>query len=204
MSTLFTSRQRRSTALAGGIVLTLFTSCSRPPAAPPQNQPAQPATVSGEPTPAPAPTTPAVAPPANAPTAPPIPVKPRPPKVKGHHLRSVPPEGARFWGKKKLGETRVTLERPRDSGPVDFVIRNDGYFPLHTRAYTFHNDTVYARLTKLEDRMTLFGAKHDATTQLPAAPPGSDPGTASPHLRAPRHRRRAGTGTHAPAPPPAQ
>jgi hypothetical protein len=28
--------------------------------------------------------------------------------------------------------------------------------------------------------MTLFGAKHDAVTQLPAPPPGSDPGALPP------------------------
>ena len=88
-----------------------------------------------------------------------------------------------FWGKKKLGETPVTLERPRDSGPVDLVVRADGFFPVHTRAYTFRNDVVYVKLTKLDDRMTLFGAKHDLTEPPPgtapdgtSAPPGAAPG----------------------------
>ncbi len=100
-----------------------------------------------------------------------------------------------FWGKKKLGETPVTLERPRDSGPVDLVVRADGYFPVHTRAYTFRNDVVYVKLTKLDDRMTLFGAKKD----LNEPPPGTAPdGTVPP----------TGMGTAPPtaptAPPPAQ
>lgn len=157
----------------------LLAACTRPPAPPPQNQQAATVKTEGEPATATenaanAPGTPATAPPANAPNAPPVPVKPRPTKIK-IIVRSSPPKATVFWGKKKLGETPVTLERPRDSGPVDFVIRNDGFFPLHTRAYTFHNDTIYAKLTKLEERMNLFGAKHDATPVAPAAPPGSDP-----------------------------
>ena len=76
-----------------------------------------------------------------------------------------------FWGKKKLGETPVTLERPRDSGPVDLVVRAEGYFPVHTRAYTFRNESSDVKMTKLDDRMTLFGAKHDANEP----PPGVDP-----------------------------
>jgi hypothetical protein len=81
-----------------------------------------------------------------------------------------------FWGRKKLGETPVTLERPRDSGPVDLVVRAEGFFPVHTRAYTFHNDVLYVKLTKLEDRMTLFGAKRDANEP----PPGGTPDGGSP------------------------
>jgi hypothetical protein len=170
--TVFTSRSTVTLA-ASAVALTLSTSCARPPAPPPQTQPIPTQAAEAEPAAA-APATPAVAPPANAPTAAAVPVKPRPQKVK-IIVRSAPPKSLVFWGKKKLGETPVTLERPRDSGPVDLVVKSDGFFPLHTRAYTFRNDTIYAKLTKLEDRMSLFGAKHDATTQLPAAPPGADP-----------------------------
>jgi glucose/arabinose dehydrogenase len=161
-------------AFAGCTALLAFAGCTKPPAptagttAPP---PQEPETAPGEKV-QPTATAPTVAPPANAPTAAPVPVKKPPPKIK-IIVRSKPEKCLVFWGKKKLGETPVTLERPRDSGPVDFVVKLDGYFPLHTRAYTFHNDVIYAKLTKLEDRMTLFGAKHDATTQQPAAPPGS-------------------------------
>lgn len=72
------------------------------------------------------------------------------------------------WGKKQLGTTPVVLERPRDSGPIDLIVRKEGYFPLHTRAYTFRNDTLHTKLTALEDRMTIYGAK----AELPAAEPG--------------------------------
>lgn len=107
--------------------------------------------------------------------------KPLPPKIK----IIVRARGAEktdkvfvFWGKKKLGETPVTLERPRDSGPVDLVVRSEGFFPVHTRAYTFRNDVVYVKLTKLDDRMTLFGAKRDANEP----PPGSTPDGGAPPL----------------------
>lgn len=107
--------------------------------------------------------------------------KPLPPKIK----IIVRARGAEktdkvfvFWGKKKLGETPVTLERPRDSGPVDLLVRSEGFFPVHTRAYTFRNDVVYVKLTKLDDRMTLFGAKRDANEP----PPGSTPDGGAPPL----------------------
>ena len=102
--------------------------------------------------------------------------KPLPPNIK-IFVRTTPsvakggPDKALvFWGKKKLGEIPVTLERPRDSGPVDLVVRAEGFFPVHTRAYTVKNDVLYVRMTKLEDRMKLFGAKQEIET----APPGGE------------------------------
>jgi hypothetical protein len=100
--------------------------------------------------------------------------KPLPTKIK-IIVRTKPDKALVFWGKKKLGETPVTLERPRDSGPVDLVVRSDGFFPLHTRAYTFHNDVLYLRLTKLEDRMTIHGAKREANEPPPGGPDGGSP-----------------------------
>jgi hypothetical protein len=98
------------------------------------------------------------------------PVAPRPSKVR-IVVRSLPPKAWVSWGKKKLGQTPVFLERPRESGPVDLVVRADGFFPLHTRAYTFRNDALTVRLTKLADRMTLFGAR----AELPAPSPSPAP-----------------------------
>ncbi|MDB4965586.1 MAG: hypothetical protein JWN44_1275 [Myxococcales bacterium] len=110
------------------------------------------------------------------------PPKPLPTKIK-IIVRSNPPKATVFWGKKNLGITPVTLERPRDSGPVDLIVRNDGYFPIHTRAYTFRNDGFTVKMTKLEDRMTLFGAKQPVEP-LPGTPgaPGSEsePGATPP------------------------
>jgi hypothetical protein len=100
-------------------------------------------------------------------------------------VRSNPPKANVFWGKKALGPTPVILERPRDSGPVDLVVRSDGYFPVHTRAYTFRTDALSVRLTKVEDRLTLYGAKRDAESApavaeanapaQPEAPPPASP-----------------------------
>jgi hypothetical protein len=100
------------------------------------------------------------------------PPKPLPPKIKIIVHSRGPDKGTAFvfWGKKKLGETPVTLERPRDSGPVDLVVRSEGWFPVHTRAYTFRNDVIYVKMTKLDDRKTIYGAKQDAEP-----PPGSTP-----------------------------
>jgi hypothetical protein len=119
--------------------------------------------------------------------------KPLPPNIKifvrvtPSPAKGGPDKALVFWGKKKLGETPVTLERPRDSGPVDLVVRADGFFPVHTRAYTVKNDVLYVKMTKLEDRMKLFGAKQEIEAPVPGtegAPgtPSTEPsgGTAAP------------------------
>ena len=60
----------------------------------------------------------------------------------------------------------------------------DGFFAVHTRAYTFRNDVLYVKMTKLDDRMTLFGAKKELEApldnsvppdSLAAPPPSSGP-----------------------------
>jgi hypothetical protein len=78
-------------------------------------------------------------------------------------IRAVPakPKSKVFWGRKLMGETPLDIVRPRDSGPVDLVIKNDGFFNVHTRAYTYKNDILYVKLTKLADKMKLLGAKQD-------------------------------------------
>ncbi len=103
---------------------------------------------------------------------PPPPTKPPPQKVK-LSISSAPSKAIVSWGKKELGKTPLTIERSRDSGPLDLVVRKEGYFPLHVRAYTFRNDKVGAQLTKLTDRMTLFGAKKELPPD--ASPTVPDP-----------------------------
>jgi hypothetical protein len=103
----------------------------------------------------------------------------QPTKVK-ISIRSAPKADVR-WGRKSLGVTPVTIERPRDSGPIDLVLRSSGYFPVHTRVYTVKNDNVSVHLTRLKDRMTLFGAKAELPPDAPdggTPPPGAvvDPG----------------------------
>lgn len=157
------SARLRSMALCGSLLA--LGACHHPlPTAQPENPPAPgearavsdagPSTVNNVPAPPP------------APVIPPAPVKPRPVKIR-ITVRSVPPKAKVSWGRKKLGVTPVFLDRPRDSGPVDLVVRSDGFFPVHVRAYTFRNDKLVVRLTKLEDRLTLFGAKHEPAPTAP-------------------------------------
>lgn len=111
-------------------------------------------------------------------TAPPVPTAPaveRPKTVK-IRLASSPKTTVR-WGKKTLGITPLVVERPLDSGPMDLVFVARGYFPVHTRAFTFKNDSVHVSMTKLGDRAKLYGAKKEAPPA--ATPPACDP-TAGP------------------------
>jgi len=116
--------------------------------------------------------TPVIAPTPPGPGPDPSAVTPAAPPSKIKIVIRSTPRTAVSWGRKQLGVTPVTLERPRDSGPVDLVLRASGYFPLHTRAYTVKNDVIGVRLTKVTDRMTLFGAKQEI-------PPDDAPGDAT-------------------------
>jgi hypothetical protein len=147
----------------------------------PEEKAATASPAAGEPTPVETPSGVQVAPTTQTPNGA-VP-KPLPPKIKIIVHSRGPDKGTAFvfWGKKKLGETPVTLERPRDSGPIDLVVRSEGWFPVHTRVYTFHNDVIYVKMTKLDDRMTLYGAKHDANE----LPPGTTPDGSLPPIAAP-------------------
>ena len=103
-----------------------------------------------------------------APIKPPAPLPPLPSKVK-INIRSRP-RAMVSWGKKSLGMTPVTVERPRDSGPMDLVLRAQGYLHLHARAYTFRSDSLSVEMTKTEDQGKLLGAKK---APPPPPPPGS-------------------------------
>lgn len=75
---------------------------------------------------------------------------------------TVPPVQATVtWGKKRLGLIKpgypLYVTRPRDSGPLDVVVKADGYFPVQTRAYTFNDSKMLVKLTKLEQANTLLG-----------------------------------------------
>jgi hypothetical protein len=128
-------------------------------------------------------------------------VKPLSPTIKiiVRVTRGGPDKAFVFWGKKKLGEAPVTLERPRDSGPVDLVVRGEGFFPIHTRAYTVRNDVLYVKMTKLEDRMKLFGAKQE----VEALPPGSTPDSVAPAPGGAPPAAAPGASPGSPSPPPA-
>jgi hypothetical protein len=86
-------------------------------------------------------------------------------------LHTVPARKAQVkWGAKLLGvipaPRPLIIERPRDSGPLDLVIRASGYLPVHTRAYTFNDSRVAVRLTPTHEKSRLFGYREE-----PVAPP---------------------------------
>lgn len=78
-----------------------------------------------------------------------------------------------MWGGKRLGIIErgkpLVIERPRDSGPMDVVIRSPGYLPVYTRAYTFDDASVDVRITPLDKKDTIFGYRE------PLADAGADP-----------------------------
>lgn len=64
------------------------------------------------------------------------------------------------WGAKKLGPPPIELERPRGSGPIDLVIKADGYLDHHTRLFTDRNDRLSVTLRPVGGR--------------PSGPPATD------------------------------
>jgi hypothetical protein len=128
-------------------------------------------------TPAPTPAAAAGAPPA-APVAPPATVK--------ITILTVPSQkGVQvMWGKKRLGviapHQPLILQRPRDSGPLDLIIKCDGFVPVQTRAYTFGDTKLAVKLTPLDQKNTLLGYR----TEVPP-PPAADAGAPPPTTSAP-------------------
>jgi hypothetical protein len=124
-------------------------------------------------------------------------------------LQTIPPVKAEvWWGKKRLGIINgarrppikpLIIERPRDSGPIDILVKADTFLPVNTRAYTFNDNKVNVKLTLITEKHTLLGFKQ----ALPDAgadggedggvPPGYVPAPAAPVPYGPP-----------PAPPPPQ
>lgn len=83
------------------------------------------------------------------------PAPPEGPKVK-LRLDVVPRDvpAVVVWGRRKLGVTGagrgLELERPRDSGPLDVIVRAPGYREMHTRLLTDRDDRWSVRLVPLE------------------------------------------------------
>jgi hypothetical protein len=100
-------------------------------------------------------------------------------------FQTIPPEKATvMWGKKSIGLIRgknkpLIIERPRDSGPMDVVVRAQGYVPVHSRAYTFTDSKLYVKITPVAEKKTIFGYREE----LPdAGPPEAGlPQAAVPH-----------------------
>ncbi len=83
-----------------------------------------------------------------------------------------------FWGKKRLGiiapHAPLIVTRPRDSGPLDVVVKSDGYVTVQTRAYTFADNKVAVKLTALDEKNTLLGYREELPPDG-GAPPGGGP-----------------------------
>jgi hypothetical protein len=95
-------------------------------------------------------------------------------------LQTVPPRKAVVkWGNKTLGVIPVprplVVVRPRDSGPLDLVVRMTGFLPVHTRAYTFSDSRVAIKLTPVAERNTLFGYRQEVPPEGGANPDGGAP-----------------------------
>jgi hypothetical protein len=86
--------------------------------------------------------------------------------------------GVVMWGGQRLGfvdrDKPLVVERPRDSGPLDVVIRVTGYLPVHTRAYTFDDSNIDVKITPLDKKDTIYGYKEplppDAGVPFPGEP----------------------------------
>jgi hypothetical protein len=80
-----------------------------------------------------------------------------------------------LWGKKLLGVVAprkpLVMVRPRDSGPLDVVVRADGFLPVQTRVYTFADSKLGVKLTTLDDKKTLLGYREPPPPEVP--PPGA-------------------------------
>lgn len=83
------------------------------------------------------------------------------------------------WGKRRLGIIKgkepLIIERPRDSGPLDVVVRAEGCLPVHTRAYTFTSSVVAVKVTPVDKKNTLFGYREEVTDADGGAGPGASP-----------------------------
>jgi hypothetical protein len=87
------------------------------------------------------------------------------------------------WGKTRLGlitpKGSLVIERPRDSGPLDVIVRAPGYLQVQVRAHTFADSRVLVKLTKPDQTQALVGYKApidagvtaDTTTPEAIAPP---------------------------------
>ena len=109
--------------------------------------------------------------------APPAGAAPAAPKPQGPNVRivfTVVPNTKKAtvtWGKKKLGligpHAPLIVQRPRDSGPLDVVVRADGCVPVQTRAYTFEDSKVAVN--------TLLGFREEVSPDGGVAVPSSNP-----------------------------
>ena len=90
-------------------------------------------------------------------------------------FKTFPPRRATvMWGGQRLGVIErgqsLVVERPRDSGPLDVIIRSPGYLPVHARAYTFDNALVDVRITPVDKKDTIYGYREPLPPEDAGAP----------------------------------
>jgi hypothetical protein len=100
-------------------------------------------------------------------------------------VTSPPAHATVSWGKVRLGvitpKQALVVVRPRDSGPLDVVVRAPGYMQVTTRAHTFGDSRIIVKLTTLEQKSTLLGYK----TPIDAGPPDAGEALLPPETIAP-------------------
>lgn len=96
-----------------------------------------------------------------------------------------------YYGKKLLGVAPFKIRWPKDSGPLDLVVKKPGYFNVNTRAYTFESAVISVRMTPRSKAHTLYGYKapikveedapegEEQSPDAPATPPAA-PGSVTP------------------------
>ena len=67
------------------------------------------------------------------------------------------PQGARHLGAQGLRRCAAGDPPTRGSGPLDLLFVAPGYLPLHTRAFTDHDETLSVRLYDEEAASSLLG-----------------------------------------------
>ena len=114
--------------------------------------------------------------------APAAPAAPKPPSANVRIVFTVLPSTKKAtvsWGKKKLGviapHAPLIVQRPRDSGPLDVIVRAEGCVPVQTRAYTFEDSKVAVKVTPNDEKNTLLGYREEIPAGdggMPGSPDG--------------------------------
>jgi hypothetical protein len=94
-------------------------------------------------------------------------------------LRVLPVDAEILWGAKRLGVAArgepFEFARPKDSGPVDLVIRAPGFVPYHTRLFTDRDDKVTIELVRPTAGPGLVSWKGKPPTPPPKPARGAKP-----------------------------
>jgi hypothetical protein len=92
---------------------------------------------------------------------------PRSEKVKVKVIITPAARGVVHWGRKKVadlqpGRMTLELERPRNTGPLDLLVRADGFLPHHVRVFTDRDDKLSVHLVRPDQAPSLLGYRRPA------------------------------------------